>query len=183
MNIIAIGGKQGSGKDLFTSIFVDREKGTDWIVLSSSDLIISLYSKRLKEAVSVDEIKKNKQKYREALQSFGDYLESRENAYIARAMILKALALDEKNVILNSVRRPSEFQYLKKLGAVFVYIDTFESNRASRIGNIKGDGHLTENFNFRNKSDFVISNNGSVDQFQDKICRMIKIYKKIYLKR
>jgi len=120
--IIAISGKQYSGKDTFAKVLL--KKLPDFKRTGLGDAIKIEYGK--KHNLSFEDIEKNKHLYRNDLIALGNLGRARDKAYW-----LKNLAGMDK-IIVPDIRMLFEAEYLKSQGAFLIRVDSTVENRSSR---------------------------------------------------
>lgn len=176
--IIGLVGETGSGKDTFC----DRVKKT-----VKEPVFCFRFSDVLSEILMIlfGEVKKVDQQW------LGKVLrEQYGNDILARAMARKINNIENGFVILNGIRYWEEFEMIKKLGGKNLYIITDQKLRWERINK---RGEKTDDFSsfakflekekakteilipaIGKKADFVIENNGTVENFFQKVDAIIR---------
>ncbi len=170
---IAIGGQQGAGKDTLIEILM-RCSERQWGVVDTSDALLSIYSGRV--GLTKDQILKDKQKHRKALQALGDEIEQDRLAGVLKYAFAKhaLTGFEFDGVIFCSIRRPCELHYLKKNGYKIVFVEADKDIRQARRGELAGSSHSTECLDWlRPGSDYIIRNNGTHEQLEDEAIRML----------
>jgi len=176
--IIAIAGEQRAGKDTVLT-FLQMELGETWKHASTSSLIInsfaSWYTHVKGKTLTPQKIKDNKAEFRPALVKYGAYQEKFEPAFWVKLAMAPYVAAE--GILLESVRRQSEFEHLRDLGAWFVIV------RASKKTREKRD-KLTEDINEaldlikHHERHTVICNDGDLDSLRNEVRSFVQDYRK-----
>lgn len=174
--IIGMTGSIASGKETLTKFLIKR--GFKYYVVS--DL--------LKEELK----KRNLEITRENMQNIGDQLREKEGAAVLMKILLKKINPDE-NSIIDSLRNPKEAKFLRENLKKFILI-AVDANRKKRFERILSRGRPSDPKNWEEflkvdkrdhhdpknplgqqveecikMSDFVILNNGTLEEFEEKI--------------
>ena len=176
--IIALAAKVGAGKSFFTD-FVRENYSADYFRFSDS----------LKEILDILDLEKN----RDNLQNLSKILRAEFGENILEKSILKKIKNSQKEIlILDGVRRKSDIDYFLNLDNFYlIYIEVDEEKRLERILNRQGDKeddkemtleklkeaekHNSElQADIKEISNFVIDNNGSQEEFEEKIKELMK---------
>jgi len=162
---IAVVGKMRSGKDTLAEYFLENDNAAK---LAFGDEIKRVASFYFPEIV-------RRGKPRKLYQMIGQmFREFDPNIWIkfldARLIRLKDFGLD-RNVVVSDVRQMNEYEYLKSRGFIVIKVHADDALRRERI--IKaGDVVNEEDFNHETETivdsipcDFLIENNGTLDEF------------------
>lgn len=155
--IIVFSGKQFSGKDTVAKILLGKLK--DFKRIGIADAIKSEYSART--GLSIEEIEKNKSKYRQDLIDLGNYGRNINPDYWLNSIISYP-----GNVIVTDVRVKHELDLFKKNGAFTIRVEASEEQRAKR-GFITSSNDNTET-DLDNIKDwnYIIYNNGTYEELE-----------------
>lgn len=180
--IIGIVGEIGSGKDTFCNFVKENYKNVYFLRFSDG----------LTEALKVffDEIKREDQQWLSSLlrERFGGDI-------LVKAMVKKINKIDDGIIILNGVRRPSDFEALLEIGGKLVCVTADVKKRWERVilRKEKADDDVPfEKFLelcgaeaeqqilvIGSRADYKIENNGTKEEFYVKVKELIdKIYDK-----
>ncbi|MGN0014925.1 MAG: AAA family ATPase [Candidatus Gastranaerophilaceae bacterium] len=164
IKIITLSGKQFCGKDTVAKILLERLEGFRRIGLA--DAIKIKYAN--KTGLTVEEIEKNKSKYRPDLIALGN-----EGRAINPDYWINTILEQNNNVIVPDVRMPHEVERFKENNAFCIRVEASQEARSKR-GVLSRENDYTEialdNFN---NWDFVIDNEGSYEELQAKIDGLI----------
>lgn len=156
-HIIAVSGKQLSGKDTVVAILLQNMP--EFKRVGIGDAIKTEYAKR--SGLSVEEIEKNKSKYRADLIALGD--EGRAKS--ADFWLRRILELDY-SVIISDVRLKNELKLAKEYNAITIRVESTRENRASR-GEIVKENDLTETDLDDIKTwDYIVENNSDYESLK-----------------
>ena len=159
-HIIAISGKQFSGKDTVVEILLKDLKNFRRIGIG--DAIKEEYSKRT--GISIEEIEKNKSKYRPDLISLGN-----EGRAISADYWLKKILDSNFNVIISDIRLKNELNLVNKYNAITIRIEASRENRALR-GNIVKENDLTEtDLDDITSWNYIIENNSNYETLKHNV--------------
>ena len=155
--IIVFSGKQFSGKDTVAKILLGKLK--DFKRIGIADAIKSEYS--AKTGLSIEEIEKNKSKYRQDLIDLGNYGRNINTDYWLNSIISYP-----GNVIVTDVRVKHELDLFKKNGAFTVRVEASEEQRAKRgLITSSNDNTETDLDNIKDW-DYIIYNNGTYEELE-----------------
>ena len=174
--IIGIVGEMASGKDTVC----------DYLKANYKDVYFMRFSDALTEILKIffDDIKREDQQWLSSAlrERFGGDI-------LVKALVKKIEKISDGIVILNGVRRPDDFTALKSIGGKLIYITADPKIRWERmkIRGEKADDDVTfERFIEMGKAeaeslittigaeaDFRIDNNGSKEQLQEQIKKII----------
>jgi len=162
---IAFGSNARVGKSEASNYLVSKNEG---VVLNFSDPVydIMYYTQRV---CGFSEIKD-----RDLLRLIGTWARNKDADTWVNILINKILHINNKNIFVSDVRFPNEYDALKKLGFLIVKIE--------RSGNENLRNHESETALEGYEWDFIIDNNGSLEDFHDKLdklCFSIKIENKL----
>ena len=157
--LIAISGKQFSGKDTFCNFLL--EFLDDFIRIGIGDAIKLEYGKQ--KGLTFEEIEKNKPIYRADLIALGDWGRAQNPDYWLQKIIDR-----EENVIIPDMRVPHEYDIFKKAGAIMLRIEAPRTMRATR-GTIVSENDPTETLLDGITSwDYVIQNDSDLESLRQK---------------
>ncbi len=170
--IIAISGKQFSGKDAATEILLKLLPNFKRVAIG--DAIKMEYSKRT--GLSIEEIEKNKPVYRPDLIALGD-----EGRAISPDFWLKKLIELDYDIIIPDMRLKKELKLFRENNAVTIRVEASREARALR-GNIVKEDDLTEtDLDDVKDWDFVIENSSTYENLVEKATKLaeeLKNFKK-----
>lgn len=154
-NIIIFSGKQFCGKDTIAKILLENLK--DFKRIGLADSIKLEYSKRT--GLSVEEIEKNKSKYRQDLIALGN-----EGRSISPDYWINVILKQNFNVIVPDVRMPHEVEKFKEFNAFLIRVEASKEARSKR-GTLTNENDYTENAldDFKDWN-YVIQNNGTYEE-------------------
>ncbi|MDD3419801.1 MAG: hypothetical protein PHE78_04265, partial [Candidatus Gastranaerophilales bacterium] len=121
--IIALSGKQFSGKDTVAKILLEKLKGFRRVGIG--DAIKIEYGRR--NGLSFDEIESNKAQYRPDLIALGD-----EGRAISPYYWLEKIIELDFDVIVPDLRLPNELKILRDAGALTIRVEASREVRAQR---------------------------------------------------
>lgn len=164
IKIITLSGKQFCGKDTVAKILLERLDNFRRIGLA--DAIKIKYAN--KTGLTVEEIEKNKSKYRPDLISLGN-----EGRAINPDYWINTILEQNDNVIVPDVRMPHEVERFKENNAFCIRVEASQEARSKR-GVLSRENDYTETAldNFKNW-DYVIDNESSYEELQAKIDSLI----------
>ncbi len=172
--IIVFSGKQFSGKDTVAKILLEKFK--TFTRIGIADAIKLLYSKQT--GLSIDEIEKNKSKYRQDLINLGDWGRAQNPDYW-----LNSIIAFEGNTIVTDIRVKHELDLFKSFGAFTVRVEADEEIRQKRgVLTSKNDNTETALDNISDW-DYTIYNNGSYEELVDNVKKLIEAIKDRYKDR
>ena len=158
--VIAVSGKQFSGKDTVVEILLQYL--TNFKRIGIGDAIKEEYSKRT--GLSLEEIQKNKSIYRPDLIALGD-----EGRAISSDYWLRKILDSDFNVIISDLRLKNELNLAKEYNAITIRIESSRENRAKR-GNIVKENDLTEtDLDDIQSWDYVIENNSDYETLKNEV--------------
>lgn len=173
--LIAIAGQQGAGKDTVIAHFLLAMcMEPKWKLVSTSDFLINTYA--AENGLDPEDVKEAKQRHRKGLQEVGDRLEKEEPAQVIKLALFPHL--HQKQIILESIRRPSEIWYLtqklKGFDVELVSVEASREVREKRRGKLVGETHGTEqdlSERMRKAGAWVIENNGTLEELKEEVIR------------
>lgn len=158
--IIIFSGKQYSGKDTAAKILLAELP--EYKRFAMGDVIKHEYGKQ--HNLTLEEIEKNKSKYRAGLIELGNWGREQAPDYW-----LKKIIAAEGKIMVTDVRVPFEYETFKNAGAVSVRINASREVRAKR-GELVGENDITETgLDDVTDWDYVIENNSSYEDFKSKV--------------
>lgn len=119
-------------------------------------------------------------KNRKMLQTIGQHMRELDEDIWIRPVEHKIKNSNKKYIICSSCRQQNEYDFLNKIGFLFIKIDCLDSIRVMRsemsgdVFNINDFLHETEMEVDNFKSDYVISNNSDLISLQSKIDLILK---------
>jgi len=152
-NIIAISGKQYSGKDTLAKLLLEDLK--DYKRIGIGDAIKIEYGKR--NNLTFAEIEKNKHLYREDLIKLGNWGRNIDDKYWLKNLI----GFDK--IIVPDVRVPFEVDFLKQNGAFLVRVEADIESRKKRGTLVNADDTTETALDNYRGWDIVVSNNGDLN--------------------
>lgn len=171
--IIALSGKQFSGKDTVAKILL--EKLTSFSRVGIGDAIKIEYGKQ--KGLTFEQIEENKAQYRADLIELGN----KGRAISPLYWLEKIIALDY-DVMVPDLRVPDELQILKEAGAITIRVEASKEARALRGTLVKEDDPTETSLDGRTDWDFVINNDSTYDELKikayelaDKIAAMLQV--------
>jgi len=183
--IIAIGGKKFSGKSEVSNMLMMGLIPETWAQTSTSEILVKRLAMKMTNAldkvITPDDIKAEKEKYRDALIKVGKAIELKEKA----ALVKSALCLvdDYQRVILDSIRRESEYNYMKEIGAQLILVEATPEARAKRgCKNPESDDPTEcEGYNLlrADKDTWVIDNSKDLEHLKKEVVRFVEAYRRM----
>lgn len=196
MHKIAISGKARSGKDTFSSLFIQQyinKTKIHWskynsVIIAASladpikEIIMTMFPKTDKDILYgasekrsniVPGVFRNEQPvtYRQLLQELGTEVgRSYKDTIWLDVMDHKIELAEQNNVelfIINDVRFKNEFLHLKNSGFKMIRIKRRKSS------NMKHSSETEQNDILDNEFDFVINNNGTIENLYKKISKIL----------
>ena len=165
-HIIAISGKQYSGKDTLAKLLLEDLK--DYRRIGIGDAIKIEYGRQ--NNLTFDEIEKNKHLYREDLIKLGNWGRAQDDKYWLKNLI----GFDK--IIVPDIRVPFEVNFLKENGAFLVRVESTLEARKER-GVIVGAEDNTEiALDNYNKWDIVVYNNSTLEDFVNEKNKVLSKY-------
>lgn len=168
-NIIAISGKQYSGKDTLAKILVERL--SEYKRVGIGDAIKIEYGKQ--KGLTFEEIEKDKHLYRKDLIDLGDWGRAQDKMYW-----LKNLA-GMKKIIVPDMRVVDEAEFFKSVGAILIRVNSTLENRQKRGVVVEGNDSTEIALDNYNNWDFIVENNST---HEDLVNQADIIIKKLNLK-
>ncbi len=162
--IIAISGKQLTGKDTLASLIL--QKLPHFRRIGIGDAIKIQYAKE--KNLTYEEIIKNKHLYRNDLINLGNWGREQSDDYWLKVLI------GEKNIIVPDIRVPYEADFFKKQGAILVRINSSLEQRRKRGKLVNVDDDTETALDNYNKWDMVIENNEDYDALMQQADKLIK---------
>lgn len=161
--IIAISGKQYSGKDVLAGLILERLPEFRKIPLALA--IKEEYAQR--HNLTLEEIETNKARYRPDLIELGNWGRAQDPDYW-----LKKVLDQPGRLLISDMRLKREYDLLKENGAFLIRLEAERAVRASR-GSIVSEDDPTENELDGIKGwNLVLTNNGTLTTLKDQL----KIY-------
>lgn len=152
--IIILSGKQFCGKDTVAKILLENLK--DFRRIGLADSIKLEYSKRT--GLTVEEIEKNKSRYRQDLIDLGN-----EGRAISPDYWINVILQQDCNAIIPDVRMPHEVEKFKEFNAFAIRVEASQESRSKR-------GVLSSQNDYTEKAlddycnwDYIIENNGTYE--------------------
>jgi len=173
--IIGIAGKKRSGKDTTADIikcYSGNKVKTFAFATILKEVIQKVFLISDEEMNNQKEVKIERLGYspRQLLQQFGDHFrEINPNVFID--YMDHIISSQVKTVIITDVRFDDECQFIKKHNGVIIGIDAEERLSALRA---RVDNHITEKGVSKDLVDFWVTNNGTKEEFKDKMIKLIK---------
>lgn len=188
--IIAISGKKGSGKSTIGEIFRDDGFILDSFANSVKDICTILfgYDRNKLEGITEEDRKWRETtdiKYSELMNNNFTPREAMilVGTYFGRNMIHPNIWIEtlfnrydnnsNKNLLITDLRFPNEYEEIKKRGGIIIRVNRFNNdNNDNNHNNLHYETEcLLDNYNF----DYVIDNNGTIDELKDKINKILII--------
>lgn len=162
--IITLSGKQFCGKDTVAKVLL--EKLPDFRRIGLADAIKIKYSE--KTGLSIDEIEKNKSKYRPDLIALGNQGRAADEDFWLNTILEK-----NENVIVPDVRMPHEVKRFKENNAFCIRVEASAQIREKR-GILSKENDYTETAldNF-DSWDYIIKNEGTYEDLQANIDSLV----------
>lgn len=157
---IAVSGKQLSGKDTVVEILLKHLPSFKRIGIG--DAIKFEYSKRT--GMPVEEIEKNKAKYRPDLIALGD-----EGRAKSPDFWLRQILESDFDVIISDVRLKNELKLASEYDAITLRIESTRENRAKRGEIVKEDDLTETDLDDVNSWDFIIENNSDYESLKKEV--------------
>lgn len=166
--IIVFSGKQFSGKDTVAKILLDKFKSFKRIGIADS--IKMLYSK--KTGLSLEEIEKNKPKYRQDLIDLGDWGRAQNPDYW-----LNSILEYQGNTIVTDIRVKHELDLFKNQGAFAIRVEATEEARSKRGSLVSKNDNTETALDNITDWDYIIQNNGTYEELLANTEDLIKMLK------
>jgi phosphomevalonate kinase len=170
--IIALSGKQFSGKDTVAKILL--EKLTNFKRVGIGDAIKIEYGKQ--KGLTFEEIEANKPQYRADLIALGDYGRSISPLY----WLEKIISLDY-DVMIPDLRVKSELEILKNANAITIRVEASREARALRGELVKEDDTTEIDLDDITDWDYVIANDSTYENLKIKAYELAESIEKDYL--
>ncbi len=167
--IITLSGKQFCGKDTVAKILLENLK--DFKRIGLADALKAEYSRRTN--LSVEEIEKNKSKYRQDLIALGN-----EGRAISLDYWTEKILSQDCNVIVPDVRMPHEIERFKQFNGYSIRVESTEENRAKRGVLSSANDYTEKALDDYQNWDYVIENNGTYEELKNKSNDLILAIKK-----
>jgi phosphomevalonate kinase len=164
--LIAISGKQLSGKDYLAKLLLQKLPVFKRVGLGDA-IKMELAGRK---SLSVQEIEANKHLYRPELIELGNEGRNLEEGLY---WVRKVLSVPG-NLIIPDMRMPREFEAFKSAGAVMVRVEADYNTRAARGTLVKEDDPTEKALDNMSGWDFVIDNNNGVHNLEKQIEHIIK---------
>lgn len=168
--IIALSGKQFSGKDTVAKILL--EKLSDFKRVGIGDAIKIEYGRQ--KGLTFDEIEANKSQYRADLIALGDYGRSISPFY----WLEKIIELDY-NVMIPDLRVKSELEILKNAEAITIRVEASRESRALRGELVKEDDLTETDLDDIADWDYVIENSSTYEDLKIKAYKLVEEIQKL----
>ena len=165
-NIIAISGKQYSGKDTLAKLLLEDLK--DYKRIGIGDAIKIEYGRR--NNLSFEEIEKNKHLYRDDLIKLGNWGRSQDDKYWLKNLI----GFDK--IIVPDVRIPFEVDFLKQNGAFLIRVESSFEARSKRGIIVNADDNTEVALDIYNGWDIVVYNNSTLDDLINEKNKVLNKY-------
>lgn len=173
MVLIGIAGKKRSGKDTAADIIRKNLKG-NCLSFAFATILKEVVQKVFlisdEEMNNQKEVKIERLGYspRLLLQKFGDHFrEINSNVFID--YMEHKISNQTNNVIITDVRFDNECRFIKKNNGILIGIDAEERLKSTVV-----DNHVTEKGVSKDLVDFWVTNNGTKEQFKNKMIKLIK---------
>ncbi|HSA07156.1 MAG TPA: hypothetical protein P5556_08230 [Candidatus Gastranaerophilales bacterium] len=163
--IVIISGKQYSGKDTTANVLKTILSGFKLAPLADAIKIEFGEEKNL----TFNEIERNKPLYRADLIVFGNKRRAEDNDY----WIKKALKCDN-NIIISDVRLQHEISAFEEYHAVKIRVEANREEREKRGKLVKEDDPTETDLDNYDNWDYIIENNGSIQELEEKAARIGK---------
>ncbi|MCE3235709.1 MAG: hypothetical protein K0Q50_1889 [Vampirovibrio sp.] len=158
--IIAISGKQYSGKDLLAQLIMERLPEFRKVPIAQA--IKQEYAHR--HGLTLEEIEANKAHYRPDLIALGDWGRAQDPDYW-----LKQVLAQPGKKIISDLRMRREYDLLKKHGAYLIRLNANRDVRAQR-GTIVSEDDPTENeLDTINAWDAILTNNQTIQHLAEQV--------------
>lgn len=162
--IIIFSGKQYSGKDTVAKILL--EKMPEFKRYAIGDMIKLVYGAQ--KGLTIDEIERNKPKYRQDLINLGNWGRSIDPDYW-----LKKIISQDGNIMVTDVRVNHEYTLFKAAGAISIRVESSRETRSLR-GELIGEDDVTEvGLDNITDWDFIIENNSDLATLKAKSLEIV----------
>ncbi|WP_297535797.1 AAA family ATPase [Thermococcus sp.] len=185
--IIGVVGKIAAGKTTVAKFF--EEKG--FCRVSCSEPLIDLLTHNVSDYSWIPELPEKAEPTREKLIEFGKYLKDKYGGDI-----LIRLAVDKKrnckNIVIDGVRSREEIEAIKRLGGKVIYVEARPEIRFERLMRRKAEKdrdiksfedfkemddaeeRLYHTSELKDLADYVIVNEGTLEELREKVERIIE---------
>lgn len=164
--IIVLSGKQFSGKDTVADMI--KEHFTDFKEIALASAIKKEFGK-LKN-ITISEIERNKPLYRAELIELGNKGRAESPEFW-----IKKVIEEDGNIIVPDLRLKHELFIFRIHGAISIRVESNREERAKR-GNLVSEDDPTETqLDNINDWNYVIENNGTLDELQAQVNKIIKL--------
>ena len=170
--IIAISGKQYSGKDTLAKLLLEDLNG--FVRVGIGDAIKIKYAEE--KNLTFDEVEKNKHLYRADLINLGNWGRAQDEDFW-----LKSLIEMKENIIVPDIRVVHEIELFKSYSAFCVRVEASLENRAKRAVITNADDKTETALDDYDKWDFVIDNNSDYKNLLKQEKELLAILHKNYL--
>jgi hypothetical protein len=182
--VIAIGGKKLSGKGTFINQLLMAFDPDRWAVCSITNILLNEAASHITRATGVNtspqDILKDKEKYRPYLIRLGNNREAEEPAKMLKTALFTMH--EQPKVILDSLRRASEYHYAKENGFKLILVDSTSEVRAERNGGKPLDDFDPTEYEAyellkKDKNTWIIPNNGTLEDLKAEAQRFVSCYR------
>jgi phosphomevalonate kinase len=170
-NIITLSGKQFCGKDTVAKILLD--KLPSFCRIGLADAIKIEYSKRT--GLTVEEIERNKSKYRPDLIALGN-----EGRAISQDYWINTILEQDKNIIVPDVRMPHEVKTFKDSNAFCIRVEATAEARSKRGILSREDDYTETALDDYNEWNYVIQNESDYNELQERVDDLVEEIKKFF---
>jgi phosphomevalonate kinase len=164
-SIIAIAGKQYSGKDVLTHLLLKRLP--DFYQLPIAKAIKADYARQ--HGLTLEALEKEKARHRPGLIALGDWGRAQDTDY----WLQKVLATPGRKII-SDVRLKREYDLLKAEGAYLIRLNADRAIRAQRGTIVSEDDPTERALDALTDWDAVLTNNGSLDALEAQVDSLLK---------
>lgn len=168
---ITLSGKQFCGKDTVAKILLDRLPSFHRIGLA--DAIKLKYSERT--GLTLEEIEKNKSKYRPDLIALGN-----EGRAINPDYWLNTIIEKDENIIVPDVRMPHEVEVFKAAGAFCIRVEASSAARSKRGALTREDDYTETALDNFDNWNYIIKNEGSYEELVENSEQLISAILKYF---
>lgn len=165
-NIIAISGKQFSGKDTLAKILLNELK--DYKRIGLGDAIKIEYGNQ--NNLTFEEIEKNKHLYRDDLIKLGN----KGRAISPDYWLENVIGFDK--IIIPDIRMPHEANFLKNQGAFLIRVESSYENRSKRGTIVNADDDTETLLDNYNGWDMIVENNSDYEELTKKANKVLNKY-------
>ena len=169
-HIIAISGKQYSGKDTLAKLLL--KDLSDYRRIGIGDAIKLEYGKQ--HNLTFEEIEKNKHLYRDDLIKLGNWGRAQDDKYWLKNLI------GYDKIIVPDVRVPFEVNFLKENGAFLVRVESTLEARSKRGTIVNADDNTEVALDNYNDWDIVVYNNSTLDDFLNEKSKVLSKYLAVF---